>query len=48
MESPIGNLTIDVPGETNAGSLLGHLASDQTNGGEDDFVENEALMPPNM
>jgi len=42
MEGPIGNLTTDAPGEANAGSLLGHLSYDKTNGGDDDFVD----MPP--
>jgi len=42
VEGPIGNLTVDVPGEANAGSFLGHLAYDKTIVGEDDF----AGMPP--
>ena len=42
MEGPIGNLTTNAPGEANAGSLLGHLSYDKTNGGEDDF----SYMPP--
>jgi len=42
MEGPIGNLAIDVPGRTNAGSLLGHLAYDKPDGGENDFAD----MPP--
>jgi len=42
VESPIGNLTIDAPGGAKAGSLLGHLTSDKTNEGEDDFAD----MPP--
>jgi len=42
MECPIGNFTTDAPRGANAGSLLGHLVSDKTDGGEDDF----AYMPP--
>jgi len=42
VEGPIGNLTTDAPDGSNAGSLLGHLASDKTYVGEDDF----ANMPP--
>jgi len=42
VECPIDKLTTDAPGWANAGSLLGHLAYDKTNGGEDDFVD----MPP--
>ena len=35
-------LTIDAPSRANAGSLLGHLPYDKTDGGEDDFAD----MPP--
>ena len=37
MEGPIDNLTTNAPSGANAGSLLGHLASDITDGEEDDF-----------
>ena len=42
VEDPIVKLTTDAPSRANAWSFLGHLASDKTNGGEDDF----ANMPP--
>jgi len=35
----IGNLTTNAPGGTNAGSLLGHIASDKIDRGEDDFAD---------
>jgi len=44
VEGHIDKLTIDAPGEANAGSHLGHLASDKTYGGEDDFVDMPRIM----
>jgi len=41
MEGPIDKLKLDAPSGANERSLLGHLASDKTDGGEDDF----AYMP---
>ena len=43
MEDPIGNLATNAPGGVNAGSLLGHLASDKTDGGDNDFVDMPSL-----
>jgi len=42
VEGPIDKLTIDAPVGANVGSLLGHLAYDKTDGGENHF----AYMPP--
>jgi len=42
VEDPIDKLTTNAPGGANSNPLLGHLAYDKTNGGEDDFAD----MPP--
>ena len=39
MEGPTDNSNFVVPDEANAGSPLGHLASDKPGGLEDDFAD---------
>jgi len=43
VEGCIGNLKVDAPDGANAGSLLDHLASNETDGGEDDFADMPLL-----
>ena len=43
MEGPTDNSNVVVPGEANAGSPLGHLASDKPGGLDNDFADMPLL-----